>query len=76
MGHGFFGQDRCGGGDGLRHDGNRSFDLIANNPPPSAGEGACGAGGRGNDLSGRGAPLSRPTSWATLPRRGGREEAR
>ncbi|KQP16648.1 cisplatin damage response ATP-dependent DNA ligase [Methylobacterium sp. Leaf93] len=31
------------------------------NPPPSAGEGACGAGGRGDDLSGDGAPLSRPS---------------
>ncbi|CAA2100802.1 DNA ligase B [Methylobacterium bullatum] len=31
------------------------------NPPPSAGEGACGAGGRGGDLSGDGAPLSRPS---------------
>ena len=30
-------------------------------PPPSAGEGACGAGGRGGDLSGDGAPLSRPS---------------
>jgi penicillin-binding protein 1C len=42
------------------------------NPPPSAGEGDCGAGGRGDDLSGQRAPLSRPASRATLPRRGGR----
>ncbi len=30
-------------------------------PPPSAGEGARGAGGRGGDVSGKGAPLSRPS---------------
>jgi NodT family efflux transporter outer membrane factor (OMF) lipoprotein len=52
------------------------------NPPPSAGEGACGAGGRGErrfrltaldgEISGSGAPLSRPPSGATLPRGGGR----
>ncbi len=46
------------------------------NPPLSAGEGACGAGGRGDDLSGTGAPLSRPASRATLPRRGGRDHGR
>ena len=41
----------------------------ANNPPPSAGEGARGAGGRGagTTFSGKGSPLSRPALTRGLP---------
>ena len=45
----------------------------ATSPLPSGDEGACGAGGRGGDASGTGAPLSRPAPRATLPRGGGRD---
>ena len=45
------------------------------NPPPTAGEGVCGAGGRGEGsaLSGNGAPLSRPllTQGPPSPAEGG-----
>ena len=44
-------------------------------PPPSAGQGACGAGGRGDDVSGNGAPLTRSAARATLSR-GGERDAR
>ncbi|WP_342150976.1 cobaltochelatase subunit CobN [Methylorubrum sp. SB2] len=63
----------------------RMVRALSENPPPSAGEGACGAGGRGeqrfrlaaldaNSLE-AGFPLSRSPSGTTLPRRGGRDES-
>ncbi|EHP72234.1 cobaltochelatase subunit CobN, partial [Methylorubrum extorquens] len=65
--------------DPLSRDGAFRFRMVcaAQNPPPSAGEGACGAGGRGasSGLSGTGAPLTRPPSGATLSRRGERDES-
>jgi magnesium-protoporphyrin O-methyltransferase len=54
----------------------QAFELTRQNPPPSAGEGACGAGGRGGDLSEDGGPLlrdsvpARPASRATFSRKG------
>ncbi|CAO4133806.1 cobaltochelatase subunit CobN [Methylorubrum extorquens] len=65
--------------DPLCQDGAFRFQMVcaAQNPPPSAGEGACGAGGRGasSGLSGKGAPLTRPPSGATLSRGGERDES-
>ncbi|KQQ11920.1 cobalamin biosynthesis protein CobN [Methylobacterium sp. Leaf123] len=65
--------------DPLCCDGAFRFRMVcaAQNPPPSAGEGACGAGGRGasSGLSRKGAPLTRPHSGATLSRGGERDES-
>ena len=47
-----------------------AVELKRQNPPPSAGEGGRGATGRGEALSGSGAPLIRPAARATFSRRG------